>query len=394
MKRVHMKIKALMLALLVFSGTIQAPVQAIIARAEEPVKISYQAFNNPTAWSDKQADDSPYTAPEGTYMTGFQAELLNQPQNVTGGLTYQVEVGGTGWTEWTAGSVMAGRTEGDAPLTAFRARLTDGLSSLYDVCYTVQQNGAWTPWVRNDEGTAGQEGSGLKITGIRMTIVTKGAAIPGEKAAVQGIDPNRPMIALTFDDGPHAPVTNRILDSLEANGGRATFFMVGNRVTGKANKAAVARMAALGCEVANHTYEHKAITKLGAEGIKSQLARANDSIRLAGGVSPVLMRPPGGAKSDAAMKTVGSMGMSAVLWSIDTLDWNTKNKQKTIDAVIGHVKDGDIVLMHDLYGTTADAAEVIIPKLKEMGFQLVTVSELASYRGGIQPGKVYSRFRP
>ena len=97
MKRVHMKIKALMLALLVFSGTIQAPVQAIIARAEEPVKISYQAFNNPTAWSDKQADDSPYTAPEGTYMTGFQAELLNQPQNVTGGLTYQVEVGGTGW---------------------------------------------------------------------------------------------------------------------------------------------------------------------------------------------------------------------------------------------------------------------------------------------------------
>lgn len=285
MKRVHMKIKALMLALLVFSGTIQAPVQAVIARAEEPVKISYQAFNNPTAWSDKQADDSPYTAPEGTYMTGFQAELLNQPQNVTGGLTYQVEVGGTGWTEWTAGSVMAGRTEGDAPLTAFRARLTDGLSSLYDVCYTVQQNGAWTPWVRNDEGTAGQEGSGLKITGIRMTIVTKGAAIPGEKAAVQGIDPNRPMIALTFDDGPHAPVTNRILDSLEANGGRATFFMVGNRVTGKANKAAVARMAALGCEVANHTYEHKAITKLGAEGIKSQLARANDSIRLAGGVS-------------------------------------------------------------------------------------------------------------
>ena len=78
MKRVHMKIKALMLALLVFTGTIQAPVQAIIARAEEPVKISYQAFNNPTAWSDKQADDSPYTAPEGTYMTGFQAELLNQ----------------------------------------------------------------------------------------------------------------------------------------------------------------------------------------------------------------------------------------------------------------------------------------------------------------------------
>ena len=227
-----------------------------------------------------------------------------------------------------------------------------------------------------------------------MTVITKGAAIPGEKAEKTGIDPNRPMVALTFDDGPHAPVTNRILDSLEANGGRATFFMVGNRVKGKANTAAVARMTALGCEVANHTYEHKAITKLNAAGIQSQLEQTNDHIRMAGGVSPVLMRPPGGAKNDVSMKTVGSMGMSAVLWSIDTLDWKTKNKQKTIDAVIGHVKDGDIILMHDIYGPTADAAEVIIPKLKAMGFQLVTVSEMASYRGGIQPGKVYSRFRP
>ena len=391
MKRLHRKIKALALVFLVFAGTIQAPVQAISVRAEEPVKISYQAFNYPTAWSDKQADDTPYTAPEGTYMTGFQAVLINQPQNVTGGLEYQVEVSGSGWTEWTAGAVMAGHTEGEAPAAALRMRLTGGLKDLYDVCYSIQQNGTWSSWVRNDEGTAGQEGSGLKITGMR---ITKGAAIPGEKAEKTGIDPNRPMVALTFDDGPHAPVTNRILDSLEANGGRATFFMVGNRVKGKANTAAVARMTALGCEVANHTYEHKAITKLSAAGIQSQLEQTNDHIRMAGGVSPVLMRPPGGAKNDVSMKTVGSMGMSAVLWSIDTLDWKTKNKQKTIDAVIGHVKDGDIILMHDIYGPTADAAEVIIPKLKAMGFQLVTVSEMASYRGGIQPGKVYSRFRP
>lgn len=394
MKRLHRKIKALALVFLVFAGTIQAPVQAISARAEEPVKISYQAFNYPTAWSDKQADDTPYTAPEGTYMTGFQAVLINQPQNVTGGLEYQVEVSGSSWTEWTAGAVMAGHTEGEAPAAALRMRLTGGLKDLYDVCYSIQQNGTWSPWVRNDEGTAGQEGSGLKITGMRMTVITKGAAIPGEKAEKTGIDPNRPMVALTFDDGPHGPVTNRILDSLEANGGRATFFMVGNRVKGKANTAAVARMTALGCEVANHTYEHKAITKLSAAGIQSQLEQTNDHIRMAGGVSPVLMRPPGGAKNDVSMKTVGSMGMSAVLWSIDTLDWKTKNKQKTIDAVIGHVKDGDIILMHDIYGPTADAAEVIIPKLKAMGFQLVTVSEMASYRGGIQPGKVYSRFRP
>ena len=108
----------------------------------------------------------------------------------------------------------------------------------------------------------------------------------------------------------------------------------------------------------------------------------------------MLMRPPGGAKNDVSMKTVGSMGMSAVLWSIDTLDWKTKNKQKTIDAVIGHVKDGDIILMHDIYSTTADAAVVLIPELTARGYQLVTVSELAAYRGGIVPGHKYSQFRP
>ena len=178
MKRLHRKIKALALVFLVFAGTIQAPGQAISARAEEPVKISYQAFNYPTAWSDKQADDTPYTAPEGTYMTGFQAVLLNKPQNVTGGLEYQVEVSGSGWTEWTAGAVMAGHTEGEAPAAALCMRLTGGLKDLYDVCYSIQQNGTWSPWVRNDEGTAGQEGSGLKITGMRMTVITNGAAIP------------------------------------------------------------------------------------------------------------------------------------------------------------------------------------------------------------------------
>ncbi len=99
MKRVHMKIKALMLALLVFSGTIQAPVQAVIARAEEPVKISYQAFNNPTAWVISRQTIRRIQPRRGTYMTGFQAELLNQPQNVTGG----PDISGGGGRHWLDG---------------------------------------------------------------------------------------------------------------------------------------------------------------------------------------------------------------------------------------------------------------------------------------------------
>ena len=86
------------------------------------------------------------------------------------------------------------------------------------------------------------------------------------------------------------------------------------------------------------------------------------------------------------------MDAPIVLWSIDTLDWKTRNAQKSIDAVIGHVKDGDIVLMHELYNASGDAAVAIIPKLVEQGYQLVTVSELAQYRGGMENGKIYYSF--
>ena len=208
----------------------------------------------------------------------------------------------------------------------------------------------------------------------------------------EGIDPTKPMVALTFDDGPSTPVTTRILNSLEANGGRATFFMVGNRVPG--TQAVVQRMNALGCEVANHTYEHKYLTKVGDAGIRSQVGLTNQKIAEACGVTPTLVRPPGGYYNQASLDTLGSMGMAAIMWDIDTLDWKTRNAQNTINVVLNQVKDGDIVLMHDIYSTSADAAEVIIPELVNRGYQLVTVSEMAQYRGGIQAGHVYNRFRP
>lgn len=86
--------------------------------------------------------------------------------------------------------------------------------------------------------------------------------------------------------------------------------------------------------------------------------------------------------------------MPAILWSVDTLDWKTRDAQSTIQTILDNVKDGDIILMHDLYSATADASEVVIPELVNRGYQLVTVSELASYRGGMIPGKSYSQFRP
>ena len=190
------------------------------------------------------------------------------------------------------------------------------------------------------------------------------------------VDLRKPMIALTYDDGPYAPVGNRIMDTLETHNGRATFFMVGNRVRSYATE--VRRMVTNGHEVANHTYDHKYLNKLDAASIRSQVTKANDVIGEVSGVRPKLLRLPGGNKNKTVLQNAN---MPIILWDIDTRDWATKNAQKTIDAVIGKVKDGDIILMHELYSSTADATATIVPKLAAEGYQFVTVSELARFKG-------------
>lgn len=202
------------------------------------------------------------------------------------------------------------------------------------------------------------------------------------------IDPNKPMVALTFDDGPHPSVGNRIMDCLAQYGGKATFFVVGDRVASRAEE--MQRMVAEGHEVANHTMNHKYLQKLGAAEIQAQVNKCNDAIEAACGVRPTIMRLPGGNYNSTVL---ANTHMPMIQWNIDTLDWKTRDSQSTINAVVGKAKDGDIILMHELYSQTGDAALQIIPALTEQGFQLVTVSEMAEAKGvGLQAGKLYSSF--
>lgn len=207
------------------------------------------------------------------------------------------------------------------------------------------------------------------------------------QATGRQIDPNKPMVALTFDDGPYAPVGNQIMDSLAQYGGKATFFVVGDRAA--SYKTELQRMVAEGHEIGNHTYNHKYLTKLNAAQIQEQINRCNDAVEAACGVRPTLVRLPGGLKNSTVLANVH---YPIIMWSIDTLDWKTRNAGKTISSVVGKVRDGDIVLMHELYSQSGAAAAEIIPKLVEAGYQLVTVSELAQYRGGLGAGTVYSQF--
>lgn len=206
--------------------------------------------------------------------------------------------------------------------------------------------------------------------------------------STNGIDPSKPMVALTFDDGPQPSVGNRIMDCLAQYGGKATFFMVGERVG--SYKTEVQRMVAEGHEVANHTMNHKYLQKLGAAQIQEQVNKGNDAIQAACGVRPTLLRLPGGNHNATVL---ANTGMPMIQWNIDTLDWKTRNADKTVAAVLNHVKDGDIILMHELYSATGDAVLRIVPELHKRGFQMVTVSQLAAAKGKtLEAGKLYSSF--
>ena len=373
-----------------------AEVEAESQAAEEDAKYReilpdmgaiYGIAVNNVGWSHFFADNSYSMAPDGSFITAIRATLNGQPEGMSGTIRYKVNLSGTGWLDWKEDGNDAGDAAGTTPLEGIAMELTGDLRKYYQVLYSVLQDSKWTDWV-SDGAEAGAVGVGLHVDGVRISVVKK----TGGEVYAGNIDPTRPMVALTYDDGPSSTATPRILKCLQDNGGRATFFMVGKQVVKSPD--VLKQMVAQGCEVANHTYDHTLMTKVSPSELANQLVATNQVVSDACGISPVLMRPCGGAKTDAGMNIAGAISMPAILWSIDTLDWKTRDASQTITNVLDNVKDGDIILMHDLYESTAEASETIIPELISRGFQLVTVSELSSYRGGMIPGKSYSQFRP
>lgn len=202
-----------------------------------------------------------------------------------------------------------------------------------------------------------------------------------EEPYVRTIDPSRPMVALTFDDGPDGTCSDQILDILEEHHALATFFEVGRNVT--ACPEPVVRMAEMGCEIGSHSNAHKDLSKLRKSALLRDLDTADEAFAAAGVPVPTLVRPPYGAVN----KTVKSAtGRAMVTWTVDTEDWRSRDAQ----AVIGYIQnygdlDGEIVLMHSIYESTVEAASVLVPWLQEQGYQLVTVTELLAYYYGELP---------
>jgi len=202
------------------------------------------------------------------------------------------------------------------------------------------------------------------------------------------IDPNKPMIALTFDDGPSI-YTKDILKVLKKNNARATFFIVGERVDSYSGE--IEQSIEQGCEIGSHSYSHANLGTSNQATIDSQLNKTEKKVKKVLGSGTPVMRPPYGSIGNKLKKTVGK---PMILWSVDTLDWKTRNAKSTQKAIMETVKDGDIVLMHDLYQATRDAVKKVIPQLIKKGYQLVTVSEMAYYKGvDLKDGVSYTDMR-
>jgi len=233
---------------------------------------------------------------------------------------------------------------------------------------------------------------------LRATASTASAGLPfkspvhvrGAHTAAAGALPDcnaKPCIALSFDDGPSPTVTPHVLDILAAEHVHATFFMVGMHAQG--NEALVRRVYEQGNEVGNHSWDHADFTKLSPAMVDQEIQKTQAAIVNAGVPAPRLFRPPYGAVNSMVLSHVR---MSVVRWDIDPGDWEVKDTGKVVASVLAHARPGGIVLMHDLYPTTADALTPIIETLKPH-YQFVTVSQLMNLAPGDQ-GQYFGRWIP
>ena len=215
--------------------------------------------------------------------------------------------------------------------------------------------------------------------------VTADGAVELEKTA--------PMVAITFDDGPSSVTTPRLLDGLKERGVKATFFLVGSMAAD--NMSLVRRMAEEGHQLAVHTYDHSSqtgLTGLSQSEFDLQVGSTRDLLTAITGQTQFMLRPPYGFV-DAGVNEWANAPI--ILWSVDPEDWADRNTARIVEHVLSNVKDGDIVLLHDIFSASVDAALQIIDALQAEGYELVTVEQLFAARG-VTPenGRVYESLPP
>lgn len=238
-----------------------------------------------------------------------------------------------------------------------------------------------------DAGTAVDKSEGVVSTEISYDDLKK---YMRDDIGERVIDPSKPMVAVTYDDGPDAKTTPQLLDIYEKNDAVCTFFELGQNVDQVEGSGDILkRELELGCQVGTHSYSHPNLQTLSDSQVQQEADKAEAAIKKACGQGPTIFRPPYGNGSDKIAKI---FNLPTINWDVDTLDWKSRNA----DSVISQVKsinnlDGAVVLMHSFYQSSVDASKTVVPYLKDKGYQLVTVSELLQYHYNETPenGKWY-----
>lgn len=212
---------------------------------------------------------------------------------------------------------------------------------------------------------------GRSVSGYKMQENTTAILQNGVQATEAAIQVDKPRIAITFDDGPNAEYTPILLDGLKERNVKATFFIIGNKIEG--NEDILRRMRDEGHIIGNHTYSHVQLTRLNKENACEEIQKTCDKIYEVTGKYAEFIRPPFGSWNE---RIECDVDMFPVNWTIDPLDWTTKNTELIVQRVLKHAENNGIILLHDNYKSSVQAAFKIIDILQERGYEFVTVEEL------------------
>lgn len=293
-------------------------------------------------------------------------------------------------------AVLGACAPAEAPVVATPAPTAVPLAPIVVAFETPEPTPTMTPTPSPSPEPTGRALRAWQVTQNRRAFLAAHPPADGDIEAAMAyltIDPEKKMVALTFDDGPSNQNTNRILDVLEQNHARATFFVIGKRIADRTE--VIARALSLGCEIGSHTWGHSDFTKYPKSALIDSLEKTDDAMVSNFNYHMTLFRPPYASINKDVEDVSRDMGYTMILWSGSSHDWSIKDANKVYRNTFQCAADGAIILYHDIYDFTADAIERVVPDLISQGYQLVTISELiAMDEKSVSPGERYGGWAP
>lgn len=324
------------------------------------------------------------------------AETVNVQANTAGASTGSSTKDGTASTDTAASDTDSADSGTDATVMPVKGSAAGERLSVMTPGWHEDSTGKW---YQNPDGTYYVNGF-ADIDGTTYSFDKKGYMQTGwvEKGVKDyyfneegSYDPSkkRPMIALTFDDGP-GEYTETLLDTVEKYNIHVTFFMLGQNVEGR--ESTIQRMVKLGCEIGNHTWDHQELPNMDLDSALQEFQKTDDALVKACGQAPTVCRAPYGAITD---EQISAVGKPFFMWSTDSLDWKLMDADADYNQIMNDssLGDGSVILMHDIHEPSVKCAtEKLIPALIDQGYKLVTVSELAEAKDVTLQSASYSDF--